>query len=104
VRGDVFELPSPRNASGHEQRGARFCVIVQAASLPLSTVIVCPTSASALPAQWRPEVVVRGKETRVLTEQMTAVNPERLGRQVGTLSLAEMFEVDRALRLILDLR
>ena len=51
VRGEVFRLPAPRGARGHEQRGARFAVVVQADEfLDLSTVLVSPTSASAQPA------------------------------------------------------
>jgi mRNA interferase MazF len=38
VRGKVFRLPAPRGARGHEQRGARYAVIVQADEfLDLST-------------------------------------------------------------------
>ncbi len=48
VRGELFKLPAPKGAKGHEQRGSRYAVVVQADELlGLSTVLVSPTSASA---------------------------------------------------------
>jgi mRNA interferase MazF len=39
----------------------------------------------------------------VLAEQTAAVDPGRLGKNVGYLSLDEMRRVDAALRIVLDL-
>lgn len=104
VRGELFRLPRPRTARGREQRGARYAVIVQADELlALSTVLVAPTSTSALPASFRPQIVLDGTETRVLVEQTTVVDPERLGRSGGRLDPSEMRAVDEALALILAL-
>lgn len=103
MRGDVHELPAPRGARGHEQRGRRFAVILQSDDLPLSTVLVAPTSRSARSTSFRPEVSVRGQPTRVLVEQTAAVDAERLGALVGRLTHAELAAVTTALRLVLDL-
>lgn len=104
VRGEVFRLPSPRGARGHEQRGARYAVVVQADEfLDLTTTLVAPTSASALPASFRPTVVVDSRETRVLVEQTTVVDPRRLGRSAGRLDADELGAVDEALGLIVGL-
>ncbi|HHV20551.1 MAG TPA: type II toxin-antitoxin system PemK/MazF family toxin [Propionibacterium sp.] len=103
MRGDVFELPSPRGAKGHEQRGNRFAVVVQSDDLPLSTLLVAPTSTSARPTVFRPEIELRGSTTVVLVEQTAAVDPNRLGAWAGRLSLAEMQLVDQALRLAMGL-
>jgi mRNA interferase MazF len=103
VRGDVYALKAPRDARGHEQRGNRFAVVVQTDLLPLSTWLVAPTSTSARPASFRPEIEVAGKTTYVLVEQTTAIDPERLGTLVGHLSRHEMATVDEALRVVLDL-
>jgi mRNA interferase MazF len=104
VRGEVFRLPAPRNTRGREQRGARFAVVVQADELlDLSTTLVCPTSAHARPASFRPTIVLAGGETRVLVEQTTVVDPERLGRSAGRLDAAELRAVDEALALVLGL-
>jgi len=104
VRGEIFRLPSPRGARGHEQRGARFAVIVQADEfLDLSTTLVAPTSTSARQATFRPMIVVDRRETRVLVEQTTVVDPQRLGRSAGRLEPGELQAVDEALSLILGL-
>jgi len=103
VRGDVHELKAPRDARGHEQRGNRFAVVVQSDLLPLSTLLVAPTSTSARPTSFRPEIEINGKTTYVLAEQTAAIQPERLGRVVGHLSHNEMTAVDAALRTVLSL-
>lgn len=103
MRGDVYELPAPRNTRGHEQRGNRYAVVVQSDLLPLSTWLVAPTSTSARPATFRPEIELGDETTRVLVEQTAAIDAGRLGRQVGHLSVREMADVDRALRIVLGL-
>ncbi|MGL4176391.1 MAG: type II toxin-antitoxin system PemK/MazF family toxin [Dermatophilaceae bacterium] len=103
MRGDVHEVKTPRGARGREQRGRRYAVVVQSDLLPLSTWLVAPTSTSARPASFRPEIEIAGTMTRVLTEQTTAVDQERLGVVVGHLSHAEMSTVDTALRVVLGL-
>ncbi len=104
VRGEVFRLPPRRGARGHEQRGARFAVIVQADEfLDLSTTLVAPTSTSARPTSFRPEIRLDGRESRVLVEQTTVVDPQRLGRSAGRLEPRELRAVDDALALMLGL-
>jgi mRNA interferase MazF len=77
-------------------------VVVQAeALLGLSTVLVAPTSRSALAGSFRPEVKVEEESTRVLVEQLRALDIRRLGNFAGRLSLEEMQEVDEALSLVL---
>jgi mRNA interferase MazF len=85
VRGDVFRLRPDRKASGHEQRGARYAVVVQSDALPLSTLIVAPTSTSARASMFRPEIEMNGTKTRVLVEQIRAIDPGRLGDLAGRL-------------------
>lgn len=103
-RGEVFALAPPRKARGHEQRGRRYGVVLQADDLlSLSTVIVAPTSTSALAASFRPAVEVGGRQTRVLVEQLGAVDPARLGRSAGMLKPDELRSVDYALGVVLGL-
>ena len=103
-RGEAFRLPAPRGARGHEQRGARYAIVVQSGDLlRLSTVVVAPTSIAAQPASFRPEVSIRGVRTRVLVDQIRAVDPSRLGRSAGVLTYEELSDVDRALETILGL-
>jgi mRNA interferase MazF len=70
----------------------------------LSTCLVAPTSTSARPTSFRPEIEIDGKTTHVLVEQTAAVDPERLGDVVGHLTGNELAAVDEALRTVLDLR
>ncbi len=104
VRGEIFRLPALRRARGHEQRGARYAVVVQADEmLGLSTLLVTPTSQSALAASFRPVITIAGAETRALVEQTTVVDPQRLGKSAGRLSASEIHALDEALALILGL-
>jgi mRNA interferase MazF len=103
VRGDVYEVKAPRDTRGHEQRVHRYAVVVQPDLLPLSTWLVAPTSTSARPASFRPEIEVEGKSTLVLVEQTVAVDPQRLGQLVGHLTRQELSAVDNALRVVLHL-
>jgi mRNA interferase MazF len=104
VRGEIFRLRIPRGTRGPEQRGVRYAVVVQADELlALSTVLVAPTSTLAPPRSFRPTIEIGGTATRVLVEQTTAVNPERLGASAGRLSAAELAALDAALVSVLGL-
>ncbi len=104
IRGEVLRLPAPRGAQGREHRGARYAVVVQADELMgLSTTLVAPTSTSARAATFRPSIDIAGTETKVLVEQATVVDPQRLGRLAGRLEAEEMRAVDEALALVLGL-
>jgi mRNA interferase MazF len=104
-RGDILALPSSRGAKGHERRGNRYGIVVQSSDLDgLSTVILAPTSTGARPSRIRPAVTVRGRETRLLLEQVRAVDRTRLGAPIGHLTVHELDEVDEALKLVLGVR
>jgi mRNA interferase MazF len=105
VRGDVHLLRAPRDARGHEQRGLRYAVVLQSDYLAeLSTWLVAPTSTSALPLSFRPQVEIEGQQTLLLVDQLAAADLTRLGRPAGRLTSSELTEADAALRLILGLR
>lgn len=102
-RGDIFKLRLP-NGIGHEQHGKRFGVVVQSdAFLPRSVVLVAPTSSSARVASFRPEIELEGTLTRVLVEQMGAVDTNRLGDIAGRLSSEEQWGLDTAILTVLGL-
>jgi mRNA interferase MazF len=103
VRGEVYRLHAARGTRGHEQSGTRYAVVVHSDSLPLSTWLVAPTSTSARPATFRPEIEVAGRRTLVLAEQAAAVDPTRLGERAGLLTHEELRRVDAAVRLVLEL-
>lgn len=104
VRGDVYRFRLPHGL-GHEQHGDRYGVVVQADEfLPRSAVLVAPTSRSARSASFRPEIDLAGTATRVLVEQLGAVDAHRLGQLAGHLTPEEMWGVDEALLTVLGLR
>ena len=90
MRGDIYRLRANKHAHGHEQRGTRYAVVVQADYLNLSTLLVAPTSTSARPSDFRPTITIDGTETR-------------LGDFAGRLDAEELTELDRALALVLGL-
>ena len=102
-RGDVHRFRLPKGL-GHEQHGTRYGVIVQAdALLPRSVVLVAPTSRSARAASYRPVIEVEGAPTRVLVEQVSAIDAQRLGKRVGRLEADDVWAVDEALAVVLGL-
>lgn len=104
TRGDVYRVRFPKGG-GREQRGPRYAVVVQADDLlGMSTALVAPTSRSALAASFRPEVEVGDESTRVMVEQLRALDVQRLDDLAGHLDAQAMREVDEALSLVLALR
>ena len=104
LRGDIHEFRPPRS-TGRGQQGRRYGVIVQANELlPRSVVLVAPTSHSARPASFRPEIDLLGEKTCVLVEQIGAVDASRLGELVGCVSPEQQWGIDEALLTVLGLR
>lgn len=102
-RGDVHAINLPRGR-GRAQHGRRYGVIVQADELAtLSTVVICPTSQSAPPASFRPQIELGESKTQVLCEMALAVDTRGLGERVGQLSFNDLAAVDDALRLVFNL-
>jgi mRNA interferase MazF len=103
TRGDIYRVRLP-SRGGHEQQGSRYAVIVQADELlGLSTALVAPTSQSARAASFRPQIDIDGQRTRVMVEQMRALDVRRLDDFQGHLTASEMRELDEALSLVLSL-
>ncbi|MCX4095320.1 type II toxin-antitoxin system PemK/MazF family toxin [Nocardia sp. alder85J] len=93
-------LPGTR---GHEQQGHRHAVIIQSDRFPSNAVTVAMTSTSAGPAVYRPVIEFDGTQTRILTDQIFTVAPERLGAFKASPVGTEPAELDRALMLKLGL-
>ncbi len=103
VRGEIFRLRLPQQR-GREQTGVRYGVVVQADELlALSTVLIAPTSRSAPSRSFRPTVLIEGEGTRVLVEQVRAVDVSRLGDSIGRLDAGELSALDAALEDVLGL-
>jgi mRNA interferase MazF len=80
-------------------------VVVQCDELlALSTVLVAPTSRSAAAATFRPTIDISGTLTRVLTDQLRALDVQAITGSLGHLTHAELQALDDALTLVLGLR
>ncbi|MHB8289358.1 MAG: type II toxin-antitoxin system PemK/MazF family toxin [Acidimicrobiales bacterium] len=71
--------------------------------LPRSVALLAPTSRSARPAAFRPELVIGGETTRIFVEQLGAVDVNRLGDYVGHASPEEVWGIDESLATVLGL-
>jgi mRNA interferase MazF len=80
-------------------------VIVQSDDLlALSTVLVAPTSRSAAPATFRPVIDLSGTATRVLVDQVRALDAHSVTACLGRLSSDELQTLDDALAVVFGLR
>jgi mRNA-degrading endonuclease toxin of MazEF toxin-antitoxin module len=63
-----------------------------------------PTSLSARPASFRPEIELLGETTRVLVEQVGAIDAGHLGDLIGRVTPDQQWGIDEALTTVLGLR
>lgn len=97
IRGAVYriDLGRPR---GHEQGGRRLGLVVSPSDSPLSVVTVIPTSTSASPSIYRPELEIGGLATRMLVDQVRSIDVNYVaGDPVDFLNRDELAEVEQAL-------
>jgi mRNA interferase MazF len=66
-------------------------------------VLVAPTSTAAREATVRPIIEILGDRTKVLVEQISALDVTRLGDTIITLHGDAMWAIDDALELVLGL-
>jgi mRNA interferase MazF len=66
-------------------------------------VLVAPTSTAAREATVRPIIEILGDRTKVLVEQISALDVSRLGERIITLQGDAMWAIDDALELVLGL-
>ncbi|CAM01503.1 hypothetical protein SACE_2197 [Saccharopolyspora erythraea NRRL 2338] len=74
-------------------------MIIQSDRFSASTAAVALTSTSAGAAIYRPEFELDGTKTRILTDQIHSVSPNRFGEFNGSLEADELADLDRALML-----
>jgi mRNA interferase MazF len=68
-----------------------------APAAPLSVVLIAPTSASPRAALVRSEVELLGSTTRVLVEQVGAVDVNRPGEPIGRVGVEGMWNIHESL-------
>ncbi len=75
--GDIYRVSL--EGTGHVLRGSHYAVVVSDEPFNyLSTVVVVPLSSGARPASFRPEMLLHGKITRALPDQIRAIDQRRL--------------------------
>ncbi|MER5443517.1 type II toxin-antitoxin system PemK/MazF family toxin [Streptomyces sp. NPDC002790] len=104
IRGAVYRVDLGDAKRGHELRGRRFGLVLSPSSLPWSVATVIPTSTSAQPSIFRPELEIGGTLTRLLVDQIRTVDTQFLyGDPVHYLDRDEMAEVEHAVSRYLGL-
>jgi mRNA interferase MazF len=98
IRGAVYPIDLGDAKRGHEQRGRRLGVVISIEQDSWSTVTVIPTSTSAQPSVFRPEVVIAGRQTRILVDQIRTIDASYVaGDLVDYLSRDDMAQVEHTL-------
>jgi mRNA interferase MazF len=104
IRGTVHRVDFGDVKRGHEQRGRRYGLVLSPSSMPWSVATVIPTSTSAQPSVFRPELEVAGVATRFLVDQIRTIDVEFIhGDPVHYLDRDEMFEIEHAVSRYLGL-
>jgi len=104
IRGAVYPVDLGDAKRGHEQRGRRLGLVISIEQNAWSTVTILPTSTSAKPAVFRPEVVIAGRDTKILIDQLRAIDTGYVtGELVDYLSRDDMAHVERSLTRYLGL-
>jgi mRNA interferase MazF len=89
---------------GHEQRGRRLGLVLSMEQNAWSTVTIIPTSTSARPAVFRPDVVIAGRDTKILIDQIRGLDTcYIIGELVDYLSRDAMAQVEHSLSRYLGL-
>ncbi|WP_374224432.1 type II toxin-antitoxin system PemK/MazF family toxin [Streptomyces sp. ISL-94] len=104
IRGAVYRVDFGDAKRGHEQRGKRYGLVLSPSSMPWNVTTVIPTSTSAQPAAFRPQLEFAGVLTRLLVDQIRTVDIAYIhGDPVHYLDRDEMAEVEHAVSLYFGL-
>jgi mRNA interferase MazF len=104
ICGAVYPVDLGDAKRGHEQRGRRLGLVLSIEQNAWSTVTIIPTSTSAQVSVFRPEVVVAGRDTKVLIDQIRTLDTRYVtGELVDYLSRDDMAQVEHGLSRYLGL-
>jgi mRNA interferase MazF len=105
IRGAVYPVDLGDAKRGHEQRGRRLGLVISIEQNVWSTVTIIPASTSAHSAVFRPEVVIAGRDTRILIDQIRTIDTSYVtGELVDYLSGDDLAQVEHSLSRYLGLR
>ncbi|TDD84164.1 type II toxin-antitoxin system PemK/MazF family toxin [Actinomadura darangshiensis] len=98
IRGAVYPVDLGDAKRGHEQRGRRLGLIISIEQNAWSTVTIIPTSTSAQASVFRPEVVIAGRETKILIDQIRTIDVMYVvGEIVDYLARDDLAQVEHGL-------
>lgn len=104
IRGAVYRVDLGTAKRGHEQRGRRLGLILSPSSMSWTVATIVPTSTSAQPAVFRPELVIDGTLTRFLADQIRTIDTSFIsGEPVYYLDRYELTQVEDAVMRYLGL-
>jgi mRNA interferase MazF len=97
IRGAIYRVDLGDAKRGHEPRGRRYGLVLSPTDMPWSVVTIIPTSASAQPAVFRPEIEIAGTTARLLVDQIRSIDTRYVhGEPVHYLTRDEFAEVEHA--------
>lgn len=98
IRGAVYPVDLGDAKRGHEQGGRRLGLVISIEQNAWSVVTIIPISTSAQASVFRPEVVIAGRETKILIDQVRAVDVSYVtGELIDYLSRDDMAQVEHSL-------
>lgn len=104
IRGAIYRVDLGDAKRGHEKRGRRYGLVLSPSAMPWSVVTIVPTSRSAQPAVFRPEVEVAGIPTRFLVDQIRTIDVRYVnGEPVDYLDRDKLVEIEHAVTRYLGL-
>ena len=104
IRGAVYPVHLGDAKRGHEQRGRRLGLVISIEQSAWSTVTIIPASTGAQPAVFRPDVVIAGRDTKLLIDQIRSIDVSYVtGELVDNLSRDDMAQVEHGLSRYLGL-
>jgi mRNA interferase MazF len=98
IRGAVYPVDLGDAKRGHEQRGRRLGLVISIEQTAWPTVTIIPTSTGAQASVFRPDVVIAGRDTRILIDQIRTIDVSYVaGELVDYLSGDDMAQVEHGL-------
>jgi len=98
IRGAIYPVDLGDAKRGHEQRGRRLGLVISIEQNAWSTVTVIPTSSSAQESVFRPDVVIGGRDAKILIDQTRTIDASYVvGELVDYLSQDDMAQVEYGL-------
>ena len=98
IRSAIYPVDLGDAKRGHEQRGRRLGLVISIEQDAWSTVTIIPTSSSAQASVFRPDVVIAGRDTKILIDQVRTIDTSYVvGELVDYLSPDDMEQVEHGL-------